>query len=162
MDENCKPQALAQIHEHLAAELATLTRAADAAQDAATHAENKPENKYDTRGLEASYLAGAQRERAEVVRSMIEHLKRMVCPSFSDDDAIAPTALVELDHDGVSSHCLILAIGAGIQLSLGARKVTVITPKSLLGSALMGRFAGDDVTVATPQGPKTYHIVAVR
>src|SRR4051812_31278987 len=40
--------------------LGILERAARAAHAEATHESSKAENKYDTRGLEASYLAGGQ------------------------------------------------------------------------------------------------------
>src|SRR5690606_41710128 len=39
--------------------------AAQATREDATHEDNKAENKYDTRGLEASYLAEAQARQAE-------------------------------------------------------------------------------------------------
>ena len=41
------------------------------AKEAATNEESKAENKYDTRGLEASYLAGAQAKRAKNLQDSI-------------------------------------------------------------------------------------------
>ena len=48
----------------LTGELEVYFRAAQYARDEATHEQNKAENKYDTRGLEASYLARGQSKQA--------------------------------------------------------------------------------------------------
>ena len=53
MDKQSLHQALLM---RLRADLELLERAAHTAREAATHEESKAENKYDTRGLEASYL----------------------------------------------------------------------------------------------------------
>ena len=50
--------------EKLQSEAEALVRAAQAAHEAATHEESRAEDHHDTRGLEASYLAGAQAQRA--------------------------------------------------------------------------------------------------
>ena len=51
---------LKKITDKLIGELEVYFRAAEYARDEATHEQNKAENKYDTRGLEASYLARGQ------------------------------------------------------------------------------------------------------
>ena len=58
-----KPHLLALIVATLAHDLDVLTRAAQTAYEAATAEENIAENKYDTLGLEASYLATGQARR---------------------------------------------------------------------------------------------------
>ncbi|MCA9555143.1 MAG: hypothetical protein KC933_34240, partial [Myxococcales bacterium] len=66
---------LAQIRAALEAELAAITASAADARSAATHEDAKPENQYDTRGLEASYLAGAQAGRAQDLAARIANLE---------------------------------------------------------------------------------------
>ena len=51
------------IKKQLTEDFEILKAAALATYEDATHEESKPENEYDTRGLEASYLAGAQGKR---------------------------------------------------------------------------------------------------
>ena len=51
------------IIDKLQADLRIAKDALRASHEAATHAESKAENKYDTRGLEAAYLADGQRRR---------------------------------------------------------------------------------------------------
>ncbi len=54
-----------------------LKEAALATYEAATHEESKPENEYDTRGLEASYLAGAQAKRTAEIEELLIILKHL-------------------------------------------------------------------------------------
>lgn len=153
---------IAQLIEIFKAELANLKKSADAAADAATHPENKPENKYDTRGLEASYLAGAQRARAGEIIAGINLLESMAIRDFSDDEPVTTTALVEVENEGVRLCYFLMLVGAGHRLQHEERPVTVISPHSPLGQALLGKRAGDAIQLRTSQGVKDYEIVSIR
>jgi hypothetical protein len=59
-----KRAVLKKIIAKLTGELEVYFRAAEYARAEATHEQNKAENKYDTRGLEASYLARGQSKQA--------------------------------------------------------------------------------------------------
>lgn len=157
-----KQDLLSQIAAHLEAELTSLSKSAQAAHEAATHEEAKPENKYDTRGLEASYLAGAQKERLAELQAALQAVRSTVLRDFGDDAPIGPTALVELDQDGTTTLCFLMLLGAGYTLSLDGRPVLTITTQSPLGRALTGKRAGDYATLRTAQGEKEYEILGVR
>ena len=58
------------------------------AHEAATGADTKAENKYDTRGLEASYLAAGQAEQAEELQRGLSALEAFDFRDFDFDDAI--------------------------------------------------------------------------
>lgn len=161
MQRSPKSTLVAQIQAHLEVELAALVKAAETARDAATSEESRPENKYDTRGLEASYLAGAQQERATVVRNDLQRLRDTIFRDFNADDAVTATALVELDLAGTRLQYFVLAIGAGYPLLLDGRTVVAITPASPLGRALLGKKKGEVATVHTGQGDKDYEILSV-
>ena len=70
-----KAALLKQLAAKLEAELATIRAAAQATHAAATHPDAKAENKYDTRGLEASYLAGAQQERVAELEATLDAIR---------------------------------------------------------------------------------------
>ena len=55
-----KRELVNQIIQQLTGEVEVLFKAARAAHAEATHEQSKAEDKYDTRGLEASYLARGQ------------------------------------------------------------------------------------------------------
>lgn len=156
-----KPELILQLQKLVEDELQTLQKSVDAAAEAATHPEAKPENKYDTRGLEASYLAGAQKERVLELKGALMLMKAMVLRSFAAEDRIAPTALVELEQDGQTSLCFLLAWGAGYSLEWQGRVVLTITPQSPLGRALIGKLVGDEVKIKTTQGARDYEILHV-
>ena len=61
----------------LEVDLDVLQRAAQTAYEAATHEENVAENKYDTLGLEASYLATGQARRVEAIRPALKRYPAM-------------------------------------------------------------------------------------
>ena len=60
-----KLEVVRHIIEALHDRLAVLEKAARASHAEATHESSKAENKYDTRGLEAAYLAGGQARQAK-------------------------------------------------------------------------------------------------
>ena len=66
-----KTQLLELITATLARNLDIAQRAAQTAYETATHEENVAENKYDTLGLEASYLATGQARRTEEIRQAL-------------------------------------------------------------------------------------------
>jgi len=150
-----------KILEKLEKDLATLTQAALAAYEGATHAESKQEDQYDTRGLEASYLAGAQSRRADDIRALITQLRYLDLKAFSSQDTISSTALIELGCDGKRSLYFLLPKGGGISVEFDGKTVQLLTPQSPLGEALLGKQAGDSVDVDILNVTKEYEVLSV-
>lgn len=96
--------------EYLEKLLNALLDSAKEAKDAATNEESKAENKYDTRGLEASYLAGAQAERAGVLLRAIDTIRKMTILSFNDQKPIQSSAIVEVEMDGDEKRTFFLSL----------------------------------------------------
>lgn len=138
-----------------------LAEAALHTYEAATHEESEAEDQYDTRGLEASYLAGAQAKRVAALEQTLHSLKQLKFRDFSDEDPIGETALVELEHDGKTNYCLLLPHGGGMSVEHDGHQVQVITPKSPLGEALVGRTAGDVAVIDVNNQTKEYEIISV-
>ncbi|MGZ3689303.1 MAG: GreA/GreB family elongation factor [Bdellovibrionota bacterium] len=143
-----KAEVVARIIERLEAELQTLLSAARAAHEAATHEESKPEDQYDTRGLEASYLAHAQSLRAEEIQRAIAYFK-----------SSHELQLLTVESDGRQSTYLVARAGGGISVNAGGKSVSVITPDSPLGSELTGRKAGDEFEVELRGSSRSYRVV---
>ena len=61
-----------QIIASLTESLGVLEKAARASHEEATHESSKAESKYDTRGLEAAYLAGGQARQAKEIMDSIK------------------------------------------------------------------------------------------
>lgn len=127
----------------------------------ATHEDNKAENKYDTRSLEASYLAGAQAERAVDIRLTLELFENIALRDFDSTGKIALTALVEVELQGKSQHVLLMPRGGGMSVSFADHIIQVITPESPLGRALIGRETGEAVEIQAGDGRREYEIISV-
>jgi transcription elongation GreA/GreB family factor len=125
-------------------DLIMMKNAARAAHEAATHEESQPENEYDTRGLEASYLAGAQAKRAAEIDEALALFRNTSFKSFNERDPIQATALVKvrLDDEQVN-HLLLMPKGGGVKLDFEGSSIQVVTPRSSLGEALLGLYVGD-------------------
>lgn len=128
-------------------QLKLATEAAQNTKDAATHEENKPENKYDTRGLEASYLARAQIERVLDLKGLRNGLQSMKIRSFQESDPIALTAVIQLQSLNKSFWVLLLPQGGGQSFAFEGISYKVITPESPLGSQLIGKQIEDVVEI---------------
>ena len=132
-----------KIREKLVGELEVYFRAAQFSRAEATHESNKAENKYDTRGLEASYLARGQSKLAAEVETAIAEFEKLGVRQFADGDAIAVGALVELEHGGESSLYFLGPRAGGTEVLHDKKEILVITPQSPLGEQLVGKKSGE-------------------
>lgn len=132
--------------EKLGADLEISRRAAQTAYETATHEENIAENKYDTLGLEASYLAAGQARRAEEIRQALKSCQAMTLAAYHPERGIEVGDVVRLEAQNGSEQWLFLAPeAAGLKLSLDQQTITVITPRSPLGAAVLGKQEDDEV-----------------
>ena len=136
-----------KIIAQLADEVASYARSARASQAEATDEQSQPENKYDTRGLEAAYLAHGQSRQAAEMEEAVEQFHSMTVRDFGAEDAIDLGALVEVDRQGKSARYFIGPRAGGTEISHAGKTVLVITPQSPLGRQLMGARAGDRLQI---------------
>ncbi len=140
-----KAAVIEKIIEALRSELDTYIRAAKFSHAEATAEENRAENKYDTRGLEASYLAAGQANKVVELESAIEAFENL--KDQTTTGAIEIGSLVELEQDDLVEYYLIGPTAGGTEVKLnGKKEVLVITPESPLGSQLMDHETGDQLT----------------
>jgi transcription elongation GreA/GreB family factor len=132
-----------KITAKLVGELEIYFRAAQFSRAEATHESNKAENKYDTRGLEASYLARGQSKQAAELEAAIAEFEKLGVKKFAPGDAIALGALVELEHDGENLFYFLGPRAGGTEVLHDKKEILVITPQSPLGEQLLGKKAGD-------------------
>ena len=157
-----KSRLLDQIIVRLKESLGALEKAARASHAVATHDSSKAENKYDTRGLEAAYLAGGQARQAKEILDSIQAYESLGLKDFSPDEPIAMTALVELDSDGTRSMYFIGPANGGLEIEFERKEVTVITPQSPLGQNLLGKKAGQRWTTRLGGSMVKYELVSIR
>jgi len=149
----------AELLRVLSADLETLERAMQSAREGATHEESKPENDKDTRALEQSYLARGQALRIDELKTGIADVESMVLRAFREGQPAALGAVITADEDGETLTFFLAPHGGGTKLAGGV--VQVVTPKSPLGRALLGKQTGDDCEVPLAGRIRALSLVAV-
>ena len=150
-----------EIISSLTESVGALEKAARASHEEATHESSRAESKYDTRGLEAAYLAGGQARQAKEILDSIKAYEALVTRNFAPGEPIEMTALVELDCDGTLSNYFIGPKSGGLDIKFRRKEIMVITPQSPLGQTLMGRKAGERWTTKLGGSTVKYHVVSV-
>ncbi|MBA1209322.1 MULTISPECIES: GreA/GreB family elongation factor [Pseudomonas] len=143
-----KTHLIAQIIAALEHDLDVVTRAAQSAYEAATAEENIAENKYDTLGLEASYLATGQARRSAEIRQALQTYRQLKLRDYDPEQGVQVSQVVILEDE--QGQCRRLIIGpeaAGLKIGLGDEVVMVITPRSPLGQQLMGKRIDEEVSL---------------
>lgn len=168
-----KSRVIAAFVAKLESEVVTLSTAAKAAHEAATHEESKAEDSHDTRGVEASYLAGAQNARIAELKTVILEYKSLQAASLIPSKAgttVAAGALVTIqplvDADsekakGPPIHAIFAVHGGGTTVESDGRSYSVFTPNSPIGEAILGGSAGEVVEIDSKGGSRAYRIVSV-
>ena len=156
-----KAELVKQIITSLTENLGVLEKAARASHEEATHESSKAESKYDTRGLEAPYLAGGQARQAKEILDSIKAYEALVPRDFTPDEPIELTALVDVDADGAHSTYFIGPKSGGLEIEHRRKQIMVITPQSPLGQNLMGRKTGQRWAAKLGGVTVNYHIVSI-
>jgi transcription elongation GreA/GreB family factor len=150
-----------KILAQLTAELEVYFRAAHAAHAEATHEQNKAENKYDTRGLEASYLARGQSRQAMETKAAIAAFEKLVPRKFGAGDPVDLGALVEVEQRSERTLYFIGPKAGGTEVVHEGREVLVITPQSPLGAQLHGKKSGERLRLELGGARDAYQILTV-
>ena len=159
-----KSALLNAIINRLDGELALSRAAARTAADGATDEQNKAENKYDTRGLELSYLAAGQGRKLADAEATLAQLRALPLREFAAGDEIDLSALITLEAAAPAAEAQPLYVlaprGGGTEVRCAGREVLVITPQSPLGQQLLGRRTGDRIAVGRDHA--TFRIAVVQ
>lgn len=156
-----KKALLDSITEHLRGIVAAGMESARATTAAATDPDSKAENKYDTRNLEASYLARGQAFRVAEAQDALAAYESMLPKVFPPGAAIGEGAVVALSGAEGTLYYFIGPAAGGTELRVGEVEVTIITPSSPLGAKLMRRRAGESLEMQPGRAATKVTISAV-
>ena len=140
-----KETVLEKIIDSLQSELETYIRAAKFSHAEATAEENRAENKYDTRGLEASYLAAGQANKVVELEAAISSFGELKDKPANESVEIG--ALVEIAQKGSAELYYIGPTAGGTEVEIDGAEILIITPESPLGRQLTGLEAGQKSTL---------------
>ena len=151
-----------QVLERLAEDLLQAEQAVQAAHDTATHAENIAENKYDTLGLEASYLATGQARRAEAIRQALASWRQFRPLPYDAGKGVQLGAVVcLLDADDNRQLLFLGPDGGSMKLVADGFLVQVVSSDAPLGRAVLGRCEGDEVSIQIAATRQQFELLRV-
>ncbi|MEO9274230.1 hypothetical protein ABFY09_05155 [Marinomonas sp. 5E14-1] len=162
-----KKAVLAIIEEALKDRFETAKNAVLQAHQAATSEESVAENKYDTFGLEASYLAHGQSQRVlDCEREWLAFIKVFSASQndVNDLQKVALWSLVEVvSVEGVidSKWFLISSFAGGLNVVLDEFSVYLVTPSSPVGNALMGKELEGEIALLQHGQECLYEIASI-
>ncbi len=123
-----------------------LDEAVAASKDAAAYAtneESRAESKWDTQGLEASYLAAGQAGQAREWANAIQTLRAQKEALLGRKSQVLLGALIECELDGATDCYFITPAGGGQELSIAGRTVTTITLQTPMAQTLLNKREGE-------------------
>ena len=149
---------VSQLVQQLEVDLRALEAAAHSTKEYVTDGDVKSEGKYDTRAIEASYLAGAQEKRVEEIKLDIQMLK---------DLELHPTmtaqlgSLVKIKFNNEDRLYFISSTAGGSIVDIEGTAVLVISVFSPIGSEVLNLSKSDSFEVETPAGTRHYQVMNV-
>ncbi len=157
-----KKELFKEIRRRVAEQLQLATQQQQDSQRGAFHEENKAEGSKDTRSTEASYLARGLAQRVADLQRSAALLNNFKLRAFSVEDPVAIGALLAVEDDREQLAYYFIAPGeGGLKIVVDATEVKMISARSPLGRALIGRYLDDEVEFESPQGPKNLTIVQI-
>jgi transcription elongation GreA/GreB family factor len=157
-----KEELLQELIERLQAELKGLESAAESHHSLATDQEFKAESKYDTRALEASYLASAEARRVEELKLDIQMLEEVDLKGSLEGGEVGIGSLVELLFGDQKRLYFLIPTSGGTLLQKDGQAILVVSVFSPIGSALLGVKVGEEFEVETPKENRIYKVLAAR
>lgn len=150
-----KEKVLAAIETSLVAKIERLARASEMARAEATSEDNKAESKYDTRGLEAGYLANGQALEAESSAVDLRNYRALFAglEKAGEEQAgegIRRGSLVRVRLGTAVSWLFVGLESGGFEVDVDGTEITVISTGSPLAKQMLGMSAGG--RIAKPVG----------
>jgi len=125
-------------------QLSTAQNAYQASHASVTSAENKQEGKYDTRGLEESYLANGLAVKVTDLEAILTFLDGAISTPTSEIIVLGSLILGRQNNEAVVY--FLAPKGGGIDATVKGKEVMIITAESPIGNQLLGKKAGESTT----------------
>jgi transcription elongation GreA/GreB family factor len=123
--------------------IADLTEVVDSVTSEVTSGDNKQESKYDTRAIEASYLAGAQKARLETLRRELSLMKLLNIEP--NDELIKVGSLVKiLKNQQDEQYFFFTPQTGGERLKIGDIEIITLSMTNPLSREFVGLDVGEE------------------
>lgn len=140
-------------------ELQAIADIAENTKKEAIHTDMKPDSKYDTRAIEASYLAGAQAKRVfEIIRDLDELQK---LDTKTKNEKVCIGSVLSLKFNDFESHYFISPTTGGFFAQIEGKSYMIIGINSPIAQASIGHSLQDSFEVETPKETRDYTITSL-
>ncbi len=154
---NLKKSIVELLLQQVQKELQALEAAAKTSHQNAVNEEMKPDGKYDTRKIEASYLASAQAQRVTQLQNDCRALDQLAQHLTERPlTLIAIGALFECTENNKVTYFFMAPAAGGQKLTIDNKEISIITPNSPLGSEFMQLEQDEMAELETPSGVREY------
>lgn len=153
-----------QLMDRLRESVAVARKAGQAAAEEAREGATPAEKREDARvALEQGNLARGQATRAARTAAELSALEIFRPASFPQNGPVALGAVVEVEDDAQGRTFFLAPVGAGVELTGpgGDGFLSVVTPHSPVGKAVLGRKVGDTIEVTVAGEPREWTITYV-
>ncbi len=145
-----------ELINRLETELKEIESAAHSSREYANQDDIKSEGKYDTRAIEASYMAQAQEVRVEELKQDLSMIKEIEVEHRSSHIELGSLTLLE--QNGRDVWYFISSALGGTMLNIDDYLILVISVFSPVGSEALNLEVGDTFEVETPKENRLYRI----
>jgi transcription elongation GreA/GreB family factor len=163
MNFKFKETFLQNILDQLKYNLDSLITIAEKEKSFAISNEMQAEGKYDTRKVEASYLAGAQARRVQELKNNYSLFKNLICEDYSQDEELKVGSLIECIKEENQKYLtcyFFISPGAGGQsFELNNKNVQIVSQSSPIGKALLSANVGEEFEL-TVKNRKVHYTVS--
>lgn len=142
-------------------ELKALEEAAQTTKEYAQDGDLKSDGKYDTRGIEAGYLAGAQLKRLEELKLERQMIEELPVRQFSVTDEVAIGALVEIKFNQLVRKYFLATTAGGTMLNIAGEAILVISVFSPIGDAMVDLKIGESFELELKGQKRLYQILSL-
>ncbi|PIK13688.1 GreA/GreB family elongation factor [Halobacteriovorax sp. JY17] len=147
---------LAQLNTELEKAKAAYNTAKNTTQDA----DNKAESKWDTRSIEAGYLAGAQKVRVDELEMDINVIEELSDSALNKKPTVGIGSLVEIKHNDTVRKYFIAPAAGGFMVNIGGEVALVISVFSPIGNEVLDLVDGDSFEVETGDNTREYEVIS--
>lgn len=154
-----KRKILNELRSNVQKELDSAREAFKTTKSHATEQEMKSEGKYDTRSIEAGYLAGAQMKRVDELELDLGLLDEINLEHMPTDVSVG--SLVEIQLGKMVRHYFISSTSGGTLLNIDNNPILVVSAFSPIGSGAIGLSVGDEFEVESSTGAREYKIISI-
>ena len=147
--------------------LSRLRNAEESYRSALEHSQSeemKSEGKYDTRGIEAGYLASAKKQRVDELKKQLivtENLIKVHHSQSGPSKTAALGSLLLLEEKESLQWRFLSPAGGGSSVRVDEKEILIISAQSPIGSQALGLSEGDSFEVETPKETRDYLICRI-